>query len=64
MNNDFLVKYETELIDRTTKRVTEEVTEKVTDEVSKKIAKNLKDILPDVEIANCTGLSLKDVESL
>ena len=56
MNNDFLQKYEDELIDRTTKKVTENT--------SKNIAKNLKNILPDKEIAKHTGLTLKQVQQL
>ena len=68
MNNDFLARYEKDLIDKNTKRVTEQVTEQVTktvtDNVTRKIAKNLKDILPDVEIAKRTGLPIKEVQKL
>ena len=68
MNNDFLARYEKDLIDKNTKRVTEQVTEQVTktvtDNVTRKIAKNLKDILPDVEIAKRTGLPIQEVQKL
>ena len=76
MNNDFLARYEKDLIDKNTKRVTEQVTKTVTEQVTKtvtktvtdnvtrKIAKNLKDILPDVEIAKRTGLPIKEVQKL
>lgn len=88
MNNNFLVRYETELVDRTTKEVTEQVTKKVTQKVTQKvtkevtkevtkrvteqvtnnvtrtIAKNLKSLLSDVEIAQSTGLSIKEVQNL
>ncbi len=76
MNNDFLARYEKDLIDKNTKRVTEHVTKTVTEQVTKtvtktvtdnvtrKIAKNLKDILPDVEIAKRTGLPIKEVQKL
>ena len=56
MINDFLARYEKDLIDKNTKRVTEQVTEQVTktvtDNVTRKIAKNLKDILPDLKSPN------------
>jgi len=64
MNNNFLQKYEEDLINRTTKEVTETVTEKVSEDTSKTIAKNLKNILPDKEIAKHTGLTLKQVQEL
>ena len=76
MNNDFLARYEKDLIDKNTKRVTEHVTKTVTEQVTKtvtktvtdnvtrKIAKNLKDILPDVEIAKRTGLPIQEVQKL
>lgn len=76
MNNNFLQKYEEDLINRTTKEVTEnvtkqvtedvtkQVTEKVSEDTSKTIAKNLKNILPDKEIAKHTGLTLKQVQEL
>ena len=76
MNNDFLARYEKDLIDKNTKRVTEQVTKTVTEQVTKtvtktvtdnvtrKIAKNLKDILPDVEIAKRTGLPIQEVQKL
>lgn len=68
MNNDFLARYEKDLIDKNTKRVTEQVTEQVTktvtDNVTRKIAKNLKDILPYVEIAKRTGLPIQEVQKL
>ena len=67
-NNDFLVRYEENLIRETTENVTQQVTEQVTEQVtidvSKHIAKNLKDVLSDEEIAKCTGLSLKTVKGL
>lgn len=56
MNNDFLVRYENDLIERTTRDVT--------DDVTKSIAKNFKDVLPDEVIAERTGLSLRDVKNL
>jgi len=43
MNNDFLVRYETDLIDRTTKRVTEEVTKQVTKQVTDEVTKQVTD---------------------
>ena len=68
MINDFLARYDKDLIDKNTKRVTEQVTEQVTktvtDNVTRKIAKNLKDILPDVEIAKRTGLPIQEVQKL
>ena len=76
MNNDFLARYEKDLIHKNTKRVTEHVTKTVTEQVTKtvtktvtdnvtrKIAKNLKDILPDVEIAKRTGLPIQEVQKL
>lgn len=64
MINDFLIRYETELVERTTKEVTEQVTQQVTEQVTKTIAKNLKSLLSDVEIAESTGLSIKEVQNL
>nr|WP_294999344.1 hypothetical protein [uncultured Methanobrevibacter sp.] len=56
MNNDFLVRYEQDLIDKNTQEVTEQV--------KKSIAKKLKDCLSDLEIAKRTGLSLEEVQQL
>ena len=57
-----------QVTDEVTKQVTDEVTKQVTDEVTenvtRKIAKNLKDIIPDVEIAKCTGLPIGEVQKL
>ena len=64
MNNDFLIRYETDLINKTTKEVTEQVTEQVREDVRKTIAKNLKDMISDEEIARSTGLSLEEVKNL
>ena len=64
MINDFLIRYETELVERTTKEVTEQVTQQVTNNVKRNIAKNLKSLLSDVEIAESTGLSIKEVQNL
>ena len=64
MNNDFLVRYQEDLIKKTTDEVTEQVTEQVTDSVTKDIAKNLKDILTDQQIAERTGLSIETVSQL
>ena len=68
MYNDFLVRYEENLIKETTAKVTEQVTERVTERVtesvSRSIAKNFKDILSDVEIAKRTGLPLETVKEL
>ena len=68
MINDFLIRYETELVERTTKEVTEQVTQQVTEQVTnnvkRNIAKNLKSLLSDVEIAESTGLSIKEVQNL
>ena len=72
MINDFLIRYETELVERTTKEVTEQVTQQVTEQVTEQvtnnvkrnIAKNLKSLLSDVEIAESTGLSIKEVQNL
>lgn len=68
MINDFLIRYETELVERTTKEVTEQITEQVTEQVTnnvkRNIAKNLKSLLSDVEIAESTGLSIKEVQNL
>lgn len=68
MNNDFLVKYENDLIEKTTKEVTEKVTQQVTQEVtekvSKNIAKNLKNIHTDIEISKYTGLSIEEIKKL
>ena len=67
-NNDFLVRYEENLIRETTENVTQQVTEQVTEQVtrdvSRNIAKNFKDILSDEEIAKRTGLSLETVKGL
>ena len=60
MLNDFLARYEQDLVDQTTR----EVTERVTEQVSINIARNFKDCLPDEEIAERTGLSLEDVQKL
>ena len=80
MYNDFLVEYETNLVETTKrevreqvtkeviKQVTEQVTEQVTKEVTKNVtlnlAKNLKDVLSNAEIAERTGLSLEVVQNL
>jgi len=64
MLNDFLARYEQDLVDQTTREVTEQVTERVTEQVSINIARNFKDCLPDEEIAERTGLSLEDVQKL
>ena len=56
MNNNFLVEYETNLVENTRREVTKDVT--------LKLAKNLKDVLQDSEIANRTGLTLEEVKSL
>ena len=68
MINDFLIRYETELVERTTKEVTEQITQQVTEQVTnnvkRNIAKNLKSLLSDVEIAESTGLSIKEVQNL
>ena len=64
MNNNFLAKYEQDLIDKTTKKVKEEVKEEITINVSKNIAKKLKNELSDIEIAKYTGLTLKEVQNL
>nr|WP_294999342.1 hypothetical protein [uncultured Methanobrevibacter sp.] len=58
--NDFLERYEQDLIDKNTREVTEQVTE----QVKKSIAKKLKDCLSDLEIAKRTGLSLEEVQKL
>ena len=64
----FLIRYETELVERTTKEVTEQITEQITEQVTnnvkRNIAKNLKSLLSDVEIAESTGLSIKEVQNL
>ena len=64
MLNDFLARYEQDLVDQTTREVTEQVTERVTEQVSINIARNFKDCLPDEEIAERTGLSLEEVQKL
>ncbi len=64
LNNDFLVRYEENLIRETTENVTQQVTEQVTRDVSKNIAKRLKDVLSDEEIAKRTGVSLETVKGL
>ena len=64
MLNDFLARYEQDLVDQTTREVTEQVTNQVTEQVSINIARNFKDCLPDEEIAERTGLSLEDVQKL
>ena len=64
MNNDFLARYEQNLVDKTTQEVTEQVTNRVTEQVKKSIAKKLKDCLSDLEIAKRTGLSLEEVQKL
>ena len=60
MLNDFLARYEQNLVDKTTREVTNQVTE----QVKKSIARNLKDCLSDLEIAKRTGLSLEEVQKL
>ena len=68
MLNDFLARYEQDLIDKNTKEVTEKVTKEVTKEVTKNVlktvAKSLKNVLSDNEIAKHTGLTLKEVQNL
>lgn len=64
MLNDFLARYEQDLVDQTTREVTEQVTNQVTEQVSINIARNFKDCLPDEEIAERTGLSLEEVQKL
>ena len=64
MLNDFLVMYEQDLVDQTTREVTEQVTNQVTEQVSINIARNFKDCLSDEEIAERTGLSLEEVQKL
>ena len=60
MLNDFLARYEQDLVDQTTREVTEQVTE----QVSINIARNIKGCLPDEEIARRTGLSFEEVQKL
>ena len=64
MLNDFLARYEQDLVDQTTREVTEQVTNQVTEQVSINIARNFKDCLPDEESAERTGLSLEEVQKL
>ena len=64
MNNDFLARYQEDLIKKNTDEVTNRVTDRVTDEVTKGIAKNLKDVLTDQQIAERTGLPIETVSQL